>query len=159
MRHLATAAVLLGMISPAHAGTDELDWTARNAFYLEARVKAEESDASLRLLCKSPEIIEVRIGAEEMVGKGKGEEVALKLKSGGKQAELSGVSEPSEDSGMTGGTELVTRLVPDDPLFAVLRAGKDVAVTGGGSRGATWSAKGMKAAVDKFLGKCKSLAQ
>jgi hypothetical protein len=159
MRQLAAAAALLGLASPVYAGTDELDWTARNAFFLEARVRAEESDASLRLFCKSPDVIEVRIGAEEMVGKGKGEEVALKLKAGGTQADLTGVSEPSEDSEMTGGTELVTRLAPDDPLFTVLRAGKDVAVTGGGSRGATWSAKGMKAAVDKFLGKCKSLAQ
>ncbi|MGE3529692.1 MAG: hypothetical protein AB7G54_09700 [Methyloceanibacter sp.] len=150
--------ILLAMTWPLRAGAEDLDWTARNAFYLEARVRAEESDASLRLLCKSPDVIEVRAGAEELVGMESGKEVTLKLKSGGKQAELTGIPQPSEDSQMTGGTELAARLAPDDPFFAVLLTGKDVAVTGAGRR-ATWSARGMKAAVDKFLGKCKSLSQ
>jgi hypothetical protein len=103
-------------------------------------------------------VIEVHVGAEELVGKGTGEDVALKVESGGKQAELNGISQLSEDYQMTGGTELVTRLAPDHPFFGVLLTGKDVAMTGAG-RGATWSATGMKAAVDKFLGKCKSLSQ
>jgi hypothetical protein len=149
---------LLAMAWPISACAEELGWTARDAFYLEGRVPAEESDASLRLFCKFPDVIEVRVGAEELVGKGSGENVALKFESDGRQAELNGTSQLSEDHQMTGGSELVTFVPPDHPFFAVLLTGKDVAMTGAG-RGATWSATGMQAAVDKFLGKCKSLSQ
>jgi hypothetical protein len=64
------------------------------------------------------------------VGKGEGEKVALTFKSDGREAVVRGLSKWSDDSEMTGGTELVTEVKTSDPLFSVLQTGKAVRLSG-----------------------------
>jgi hypothetical protein len=147
-----TVLVIVAVV-PAAAATK---WTVSTRPYLVARSTESESDASLRALCRYSESIELRLGAEDGgVGEGKGEKVNLHLESQGKTATLEGVSRRSEDSEMTGGTELVTEVRADAPVFAVLQTGKPVKLSGSLPKPVVWSPQGMASAVKTFLKACK----
>jgi hypothetical protein len=133
----------------------EIKWSNGARPYLEARSTEEESDASLRAICRNSQTIELRAGANEQVGEGDGKAVTLEFQSDGKKATLTGISKFSEDSEMTGGTELVTEVKDNDPIFSVLQTGKPVTITGfNDKKPVVWAAKGMKSAVAKFLKAC-----
>jgi len=133
----------------------ETNWRVSTRPYLEARSTESESDASLRALCRNSQSIALRVGAAEAVGKGKGEKVTLRFESQGKVATLKGVSRESEDTNMTGGTELVTEVADDAPVFAVLQTGKAVKLSGSLAKPVVWSPQGMASAVKTFLDACR----
>jgi hypothetical protein len=153
MRMFLGCAVLLAV--GATEATAATKWTTSTRPYLEARSTESESDASLRALCRNSAAIGLRVGAAERVGNGKGEKVKLLLESQGKTATLEGISTESEDSPMTGGTELVTEVGADSPVFAVLQTGKAVKLSGSLEKPVVWSPQGMGPAVKAFLAACK----
>lgn len=139
------------------ASNAEIDWrmSARPPASLEGRSTESESDASFRAVCRNKRTVEVRVGAEEQVGKGRGELVKLQFASSGRSAIIQGVSKKSADFEMTGGTELVANVTPNHPVFAVLMTGKPVSLSGSVARRATWTSNNMRAAVEKFLRACR----
>lgn len=106
-------------VSSGPGSAAEIIWSSGDRFSLEGRYDESESDTVIRAVWLSRRAIEVKLGAGDIVGKGKGEKVRLVFKSGNATAVVNGVSKPSVDSEMTGGTELVTQIPPDDPLFTV----------------------------------------
>ena len=70
-------------------------------------------------------------------------------------AKLSGTSQWSKDSEMTGGTELRAQVKTDDPLFAVLASGQPVAVSGDIEHPGKWPVTGLKAKAAAFVAACK----
>jgi hypothetical protein len=153
MRIGALALTILPMLSGAACA--ETKWTVSTRPYLEARSTEEESDASLRAVCRSSGSIELRVGAAEGVGKGSREAVTLQFESAGQHATLRGVSRESDDFQMTGGTELVADVTADDPVFAVLTSGKPVKLSGSLKTPVVWGADGVKRAVTQFLADCR----
>ena len=93
-------------------------------------VDESEVDNEFWARCRSDGMIDIGMGAESHVGKGKGEPVSLTLTSGGQSVTISGVSRESKNVEMTGGIELQARVKRDDKLFAVLSTGQPIAVTG-----------------------------
>ncbi|ACA15980.1 hypothetical protein M446_1475 [Methylobacterium sp. 4-46] len=134
-----------------------LRWTTPPGRYpqLEARSDEPESDASFRARCRNLDKIDLRVGAAEQVGNGKGENVRLRMKSGHHVARLRGVSERSIDYEMTLGTELVTRVKSRDPVFIVLRTGSPIQLSGSVERPTTWGVRGARGAVVRFLTACR----
>jgi hypothetical protein len=57
------------------------------------------------------------------MGSGEGKSVNLVVQSGNETARIIGLSLPSADQQMTGGTELVAAVQIDDPIFELLAAG------------------------------------
>lgn len=151
-KSLVRAATLLVLSAPALAATK---WTAGTMPSLYVMSDEPESDHLLFAVCPIRGVFEVFVGAQEQVGKGAGEAVRLRFESDGKQAVLNGVSRRSHNSEMTGGTELVTRLIPpNDDFFKVLATGKPVKVSGSLAKPVTWNHKGMAEAVKKFMKDC-----
>jgi hypothetical protein len=150
---IVIAAFLLAFL-PAHAA---MRWQAGQRPVLLAHSTESESARAFLALCRGPGAIELRIGADAYVGKGEGEPVSLIFAGGGRSATLRGVSKKSDDFGMTGGRELVTEVSTDDPLFAVLLAGKPVTITGSLKKPIVLDGKSAKPAVAKFLVACSRL--
>jgi hypothetical protein len=86
----------------------------------------EEGDALLRLRCRGFGLIDTHLGGAVGIGKGEHEAVTVTLSSGGLKAEVKGLSIFTEDSEMTGGTELLTALMPNHDAFGVLTSGKEI---------------------------------
>lgn len=148
----ACAGLLLLVSTQALAATK---WTAGTSPSLSVMSDESEADRSLYAVCPIRGIVELFVGAQEQVGKGEGEAVKLRVESDGKSATLSGVSRRSFNSEMTGGTELVTRVIlPDDDFFNVLSSGKPVKLSGSLAKPVTWNHKGMADAVKKFVKDC-----
>jgi hypothetical protein len=148
---LIASSVVLLLSGPALATTK---WTAATSPSLTAHSDEVESDRSLFAVCPIPGIVDIYVGANDQVGKGQGETVKLRLESDGKSATVIGASRRSYNSEMTGGTELVTRIHPDDDFFKVLATGKPVKISGSLSKPVTWNDKGMADAVKKFVKSC-----
>jgi|SRR5580698_6314142 hypothetical protein len=144
-----------GILVSCTTANAEMNWITSTRPYLEARSSEPESDASLRAICRSPASIEVRIGANEQVGKGHGEPVKLIFVGNGRQVIVRGISERSSDYEMTGGTELVADLLPGNKLFDLLISGQPVQMGGTLKNKATWSGDKMVSAVRSFLTACK----
>jgi hypothetical protein len=143
--------LVAGLANPARA---EIKWSVLTRPYLLARTTGPEGDATLRAICRNPNAIEVRIGAEENVGKGNGEPVTLRFSGNGTAVSIKGVSRRSEDYQMTGGTELVTELQADDAFFKLLTSGQPVKVSGSLQKTTTWVGAEMTEAVKKFFSTC-----
>ncbi len=158
MPRLATillALVIAGL--PAAAFAEVVVWTLskpQGRPYLVGMVNESEVDFELWARCRADGAIDIGIGAESHVGKGKGEPVSLTLISGGRTVKISGVSRESANVEMTGGIELRAKVMPDDRLFAVLRTGQPIAVTGP-IKPLKWEVKGLKAKVEAFLKGCR----
>ena len=129
-------------------------WTVGTVASLYAISDEAESDHSLYAFCAIPGIVELYVGAQEQVGKGKNDAVNLRFESDGKSATVSGFSRWSYNSEMTGGTELVTRVEATHDLFKVLATGKPVKLTGSLGKPVTWNHPGMADAVKKFSKAC-----
>lgn len=142
---------LLLLAGPAAA---DARWTAATSPTLLAHSNEPESDRSLFAVCASRGVVELYIGADEQVGKGEGDAVKVRVESDGKSATVSGTSRRSANFQMTAGTELVTRVGPNDEFFKVLATGKPVKVSGSLSKSATWNDRGMAEAVRKFVKDC-----
>ena len=84
------------------------------------------------MTCKTGGKIELGVGADVSVGKGKGEAVRLTARSGGETVPLDGVSRKSVNFEMTAAYELVKLTDAQDPLIQLLRKGKPVQFTGAG---------------------------
>jgi hypothetical protein len=139
--------------SAAVANYTALERPARN---LVIRSSEPESDAILRASCRKPGAIELRLGAEFQVGKGDGAIVELVVKSGGKTVRIAGTSKPSVDQQMTGGTELLTQVQPDDPIFDVLASQGEIRFSGS-VKDDTKAILGpsVSAALKRFLDHCR----
>jgi hypothetical protein len=137
--------------------TDAAEYKAqeRSAPYLEIRSNEAESDTILRATCPNAGVIDLRIGAEFQVGGGDGKSVNLVLQSGGKTARIKGISLPSADQQMTGGTELVASVPIDDPIFEVLAAGAPIRFTGSIKETKVALGASASAALKRFLDRCK----
>jgi hypothetical protein len=157
---LVRVAALCIVVSAAFAAAPSqaaMRWQAGHRPSLLAHSTESESDRTFWALCRGPGAIELRIGADDFVGKGKGEPVSLTFASGGRRATLRGISKNSDDFQMTGGTELVTEVTRDDPVFAVLLTGKPVTITGSVKKPIMLDGKSAKPAVAKFLAACAGL--
>ena len=86
-------------------------------------------------------------------GKGGGEAVTLKLRSGLKSTTLTGVSRHSANFEMTGGVEIRAVVARTHPVFGVLGNGSKVTVSGP-IKPAVWPTKGLKAKVTTLLKSC-----
>lgn len=131
------------------------NWSVSTIPTLLALPTESESDTSLLALCRNAGNIELHIGANEEVGRGRGESATLRFQSDGKSAVVKGVSRRSDNYEMTGGTELVTRVSSDSEFFKVLATGKPVNVSGSLKKSVTWSDTAIASAVTKFLLDCK----
>lgn len=161
MRTLLSLVIACGLAaslcSPAGA-KDSLRWTLDKKDgqpNLTGMSTEEEADTEFWALCKGGGQAEIGVGANSIVGKGDGATVSLTLKSADRAATLKGNSRNSENSEMTGGTELHAQVKLDDPLFAVLATGKPVTVAGDIETPGTWPVSGLKAKVAAFLAACK----
>jgi len=141
-----TALVLFPLAANAEAWDVHLD-DQRNGLVLLGMPDEPENDTDLWILCRKDGRFDVGAGANDGIGKGKGEHVSATFAAGGKTAVLHGVSRESVNFQMTGGTELVTTIARDDALFAVLAAGKPIKMGR-----TTFAAPG--AALSKFLAGC-----
>ena len=150
---LLTSGVLLW---PA-AASAEVVWTLTKKdgrSYLEGFSSETEADSEFWAHCQADGSIQIGVGADSHVGKGKGEAVRLTLVSGGVAAKLAGVSKESINVEMTSGMELRAKIARTDPVFAVFATGKPIAVSGSLERRATWKVKGLKAKAEAFLKAC-----
>ncbi len=139
------------------AAMAEVEWTLRKEkgrAFLQGMQNESEVDFEFWAHCRADGDIDVGMGAESHVGKGKGEKVELTLASGGQTAKIAGISRNSVNSEMTGGIELRGTVKRDDKLFAVLATGQTIAVTGP-IKPLKWGAKGLKPKLDAFLKSCK----
>jgi hypothetical protein len=145
------------MLWPAAASADPVVWTLskkNGRAYLHAMTAEPEVDYEFWAHCRADGAIDVGAAAESHVGKGGGEAVTLKLASGLRSATVTGVSQHSENSEMTGGVELRATVSRDHPVFVVLSAGSKTKVTGP-IKPLTWESKGLKQKVAAFLKECK----
>lgn len=151
--------VAAGVLAWPAAASAEILWTfskKQGRAHLQGMENESEVDFELWAHCRADGDIDVGMGAESHVGRGKGEKVELMLISAGQVAKIAGVSRDSENSPMTGGIELRGRVKRDDKLFAVLATGQPITVTGPLKHGKLkWDVKGLKAKVAAFLQACK----
>ncbi len=156
-RILAVLATLTALAYPASAVADVLVWSLakdEGQPFLSGMVDESEVDYAFWARCRADGTIEIGMGAESHVGKGKGEPVSLTLTSRGQTVKIAGVSRESKNVEMTGGIELQATVKPDDKLFAVLTTGQPIAVTGP-IKAMKWTVKGLKAKVEAFLKGCR----
>jgi hypothetical protein len=152
---LALAAVIV-LASPAMAAP-KIVWDIyerEGQTYLEGMVDESEVDNEFWARCGKDGLIDIGMGAESHVGKGKGEKVSLTLTSGGQSVTIAGVSRESVNVEMTGGIELQARVKRDDKLFAILATGQPIRVTGSIRKPLRWDVKGLKAKVAEFFKLC-----
>jgi len=123
--------------------------------FLLGMVDESEVDAEFWARCRTDGMIDVGMGAESHVGKGKGEKVSLTLASAGQSVTISGVSRESKDVEMTGGIELQARVKADDKLFAIPATGQPITVTGP-IKTLKWEVRGLKGRVAEFLKSCSN---
>ena len=136
----------------------EVEWAVRKEkgrVFLQGMHNVSEVDYEFWAHCRADGDIDVGMGAESHVGKGKGEKVELTLTSAGQSAKVVGVSRDSVNAEMTGGIELQGRVKRDDPLFAVLAIGQPIRVTGSIKKPLKWNVKGLKPRVSAFLQACR----
>ncbi len=133
-------------------------WTVykhKGQVHLQGMVDESEVDHEFWARCRKDGLIDIGMGAESHVGKGKGEKVSLTLTSGGQSVTISGVSRESKNVEMTGGIELQARVKRDDKLFVLLATGQPITVTGSIKKPLKWEVKGLKARTAEFLKACK----
>jgi hypothetical protein len=153
---VALALVLASGWAATAAPRPKVEWsivTNQGRTQLMGTIDESEVDAELWARCRPDGMIDVGMGAESHVGKGKGEKVALTLTSAGQSVTIAGVSRESANVEMTGGIELQARLKPDDKLFAILATGQPITVTGP-IETLKWEVRGLKVKVAQFLRSC-----
>jgi hypothetical protein len=127
----------------------------RTSNSFEIRSDETESDTLLRLVCMGNHV-DMRLGGELRIGKGKLELVTVKLSSSNATETLRGVSVESPDAEMTSGTELLTSLPSSHRAFAILTQAGPVQIQPAGGKAhkvelGRRAAAGLKA----FLEKCR----
>ena len=140
------------------AASAEVEWALRKEkgrAFLQGMQNVSEVDYEFWAHCRADGDIDVGMGAESHIGKGKGEKVELTLSSAEHSAKVVGVSRESVNVEMTGGIELQGRVKRDDPLFAVLATGQPIRVTGSIKKPLKWNVKGLKPKVSAFLQACR----
>ena len=128
IRAFLTSLALLPLAGGASAGYDV---RTGEGSWIDIRSDETESEALLRLGCKSYGLIDTHLGGAFDIGEGGYEAVTVTLSSGALKAKVQGVSIYSEDSELTGGTELLTALFSSDDAFAVLTSGREITLLGG----------------------------
>ena len=152
------ALTLAAALAWPDAASAEVEWALRKEkgrAFLQGMHNVSEVDYEFWAHCRADGDIDVGMGAESHVGKGKGEKVELTLTSARQSAKVVGVSRESVNVEMTGGIELQARVKRDDPLFAVLAAGQPIRVTGSTRKPLKWNVKGLKPKVSAFLQACR----
>jgi hypothetical protein len=141
----------------AFAAKIEYSALAESVPHLVIRSTETESDALIRATCSQAGTVELRLGAELDVGAGNGGTATLALRSGGKTANISGVSLLSIDSPMTGGSELLATVPSSDPVFEVLTSGASIRFSGS-IKGVQSVSIGLEAtkSLKKLLASCKA---
>lgn len=156
MRFVICLIAAAALIWPAVAAAERIVWTLskpRGLPYLVGVPDESEVDFEFWARCRPDGMIDVGLGAESHVGKGKGERVSLTLTSAGRTVEVEGVSRASANAQMTGGVELQARVTRDDKLFVLLKSGQPIAVTEP-IKPLKWDVRGLKAKVEAFLRDC-----
>ena len=149
--------ILAALLWPAAALAAPLVWSLakdEGQPFLSGMVDESEVDYEFWARCRADGKIDIGMGAETHIGKGKGEPVSLTLTSGAQIVKVSGLSRESKNVEMTGGIELQATVTPDDKLFAVLTTGQPVTVTGR-IKPLKWTVRGLKAKVETFLKDCR----
>ena len=158
MKRFVGAAIAALVLWPVCASAESWNLNkgdARGGTVLSAMPDEPENDTDLWLMCRKDGRFDVGVGANSTLGKGTGDAVTATLSSGGKTAALKGVSKNSINFEMTGGTELTATVSKDDPLFAVLAAGKPIKLTSSG-KSRTFGSGNAPKLLDKFLASCKA---
>ena len=151
------ALTLVAALAWPSAAAAEVKWSLgkeKGKPFLYGMENEAEVDYELWAHCRADGGIDVGMGAESHVGKGKGEKVELTLTSAGQSAKVAGVSRDSVNAEMTGGIELRGKVKRDDRLFAVLATGQPIAVTGP-IKPLKWGVRGLKPKLEAFLKSCK----
>ena len=151
------ALIVFAALALPTAAAAEIKWSLgkeKGRPFLSAMENESEVDYELWARCRTDGDIDVGMGAESHVGKGKGEMVELTLTSAGQTAKVAGVSRESVNVEMTGGIELQGKVKRDDKLFVVLATGQPITVTGP-IKTLKLGVKGLKPKVDAFLKSCK----
>ncbi len=155
-RLLAVVSVAGLVLSSAAAHAADVVWTVSKKdgrAFLSGMPNESEVDYEFWAQCRADGAIDVGAAAESHVGKGGGEAVTLKLRSGLKSTTLTGVSRHSANFEMTGGVEIRAVVARTHPVFGVLGNGSKVTVSGP-IKPAVWPTKGLKAKVTTFLKAC-----
>lgn len=152
LRASACAALLMCAAAPARAETYRATVSSRTGLVI--RSNEPESDALLRAKCASGGKVALRFGGDLQFGDGEGGAVEARLVSGRRTQTLRGVSRWSEDSEMTGGTELVATLAPSDAALGLLAAGGAIKVSGGRTRSAITLDAATAARLRNYLQSC-----
>jgi hypothetical protein len=155
---LVALTVVAALAWPSAAAA-EVQWSlgkenGKGRPFLSGMHNEPEVDYQFWARCRADKDIDVGMGAESHVGKGKGEKVELTLVSAGQSAKVVGVSRLSVNTEMTGGIELQGKVKRDDKLFAVLATGQPISVTGP-IKPLKWGVKGLKPKIAAFLKSCQ----
>jgi hypothetical protein len=115
-----------------------------------------EQDTMVRFACRRGGKLEIGVGADVGIGKGRGEAVVMSARSGLATVRIEGVSRKSENFEMTSGVELVKAGADaNDPLIELLKMeGATTIRQDPTGRSYTFPAKGFSAALSKFLKGC-----
>jgi hypothetical protein len=160
MRCNTTMSVAMGLIAVAFAqaaAAANIDWgldKQKGRPYLFGMPAISESDTIFWARCAGKQAIDLGIGGNNDVGKGKGEAVSITLKSGAVSTTIAGRSRKSANVEMTGTSELRAKVSAGHDVFKVLATGKPIAVSGS-IEAETWPVKGLQSKVAAFLKSCK----
>jgi hypothetical protein len=115
-----------------------------------------EQDTLVRFACRRGGKLEIGVGADVGIGKGRGEAVVMSARSGLATVRIEGVSRKSENFEMTSGIELVKAGADaNDPLIELLKMEGPTTIRQEPSgKSLTFPAKGFSAALVKFLKGC-----
>ncbi len=160
MLRKATISAVIGLTAVAFAqaaAAANIDWRLdkdKGRPYLFGMPAVSESDTIFWVRCAGKQAIELGIGGNNDVGKGKGEAVSITLKSGGASTTIAGRSRKSANFEMTGTSELRAKVSSGHDVFKVLATGKPIAVSGS-IEAETWPVKNLKSKVAAFLRSCR----
>jgi hypothetical protein len=130
MCHQQISLALLTLLTLAGGASAEYEVRGGDGPWLDIRPDETESDALLRLGCHGYGLIDTHIGAIFDIGEGGYEAVSVTLSAGALTARVRGLSIYSEDSELTGGSELLTALMAGDDAFSVLTSGMEITLQG-----------------------------
>jgi len=111
-------------------------------------------DSLFRVACAAGGKIELGIGANVSVGKGKNEPVALTAASGSTVVNVEGRSKESANVEMTGTSELVKETGWDDPVLQLMMQGKPIAFRGVKVRQFNVPTTGFSAQLERLKRSC-----
>jgi hypothetical protein len=160
MLKMIALAACASLILPCSAIAANFRWTVNTIAGKKQLIGMEHIpgddgiDSLFRITCAAGGKIELGIGANVSVGKGKNEPVALTAVSGSTVVKVEGRSKESMNVEMTGTSELVKETGWDDPVLQLLMQSTPVAFRGVGVRRFIVPTTGFNAQLERFKRSC-----